>query len=41
VVSRTSHVVGPGAVGNKPKITSKSCGPQSKCWTLDIPGPTK
>lgn len=41
VVSRTSHVMGPGPEGNKPKITEKSCAPGSKCMTLDLPGPTK
>ena len=41
VVSRTSHVMGPGPGGNKPKITTKSCGAGNSCVTMDIPGPTK
>jgi putative FmdB family regulatory protein len=41
VVSRTSYVMGVGPGGKKPQITTKSCGPQSKCMTLDVPGPTK
>jgi hypothetical protein len=41
VVSRTSHVMGVGPGGKKPKISEKSCAPGSKCMTLDLPGPTK
>ncbi|MFZ5648742.1 MAG: FmdB family zinc ribbon protein [Bacillota bacterium] len=41
VISRTSHVMGPGKGGDrpKPKITSKSCSAGSDCMTLEIPGP--
>ena len=41
VVSRTNYVMGSGPGGKQPKITTKSCGPQSRCTTLDLPGPTK
>ena len=41
VVSTTNYVMGAGPGGKKPKITEKSCAPGSKCFTLDIPGPTK
>ena len=41
VVSRTNYAMGAGPGGNKPKITTKSCAPGSKCMTMDIPGPTK
>jgi putative FmdB family regulatory protein len=40
VVSRTSHVMARGA-GEKPTITTRSCGSEGSCMTLDIPGPTK
>ena len=41
VVSKSSHIMGMGAGGSKPKITSKSCAPGNKCVTLDLPGPSK
>ena len=41
VVSRTNYAMGAGPGGNKPRITTKSCAPGSKCMTMDIPGPTK
>jgi putative FmdB family regulatory protein len=41
VVSRTSHVMGMGAGGSKPQITSKSCSSGNSCMSFDIPGPTK
>jgi len=41
VVSRASHVMGPGSGGSQPTITEKSCAPGSNCMTLDLPGPTK
>ena len=41
VVSKTSHVMGMGAGGSKPKITSKSCSSGNSCMSFDIPGPTK
>ena len=41
VVSKTSHVMGVGPGGKKPKISEKSCAPGNKCVTLDLPGPTK
>ncbi|MBN2034441.1 MAG: zinc ribbon domain-containing protein [Deltaproteobacteria bacterium] len=40
VVSRTNHVMARGA-GEKPTLTTRSCGSGSSCMTLDIPGPTK
>ncbi|MBN1849174.1 MAG: zinc ribbon domain-containing protein [Deltaproteobacteria bacterium] len=41
VVSRSSHTLGYGPGENKPKITTKSCGPSNQCMTIDIPGPAK
>jgi putative FmdB family regulatory protein len=41
VVSRANYAVGAGDGGNKPSITTKSCGGGSQCMTLDLPGPTK
>ena len=41
VVSKTSHVMGVGPGGKKPKFAEKSCSPGNKCMTLDLPGPTK
>lgn len=41
VVSRTNYAISAGPGGNKPKITTKSCGPSSRCMTLEIPGPSK
>lgn len=41
VVSVSSYVVGGGPGGNKPKISTKSCGSGNQCMTVDIPGPTK
>jgi putative FmdB family regulatory protein len=41
VLSRSSHVMGVGPGGKRPKITEKSCAPGNKCMTLDLPGPTK
>lgn len=42
VVSRTNYNIGVGPGGNKPKITTKSCGGGSnQCMTLDLPGPSK
>ena len=40
VLSKTSHVMAKGA-GERPTLTSKSCGPGNSCYTLDVPGPTK
>ena len=40
VLSKTSHVMAKGA-GEKPTLTTKSCGSGSSCYTLDVPGPTK
>jgi len=41
VVSKTSHLMGVGPGGKKPKISEKSCAPGNRCMTLDLPGPTK
>jgi len=41
VVSRASHVMGPGSGGSQPTVTEKSCTPGNKCMTLDLPGHTK
>ena len=41
VVSESNYAMGVGTGGNKPQITTKSCGPSNKCMTLDLPGPTK
>ena len=41
VVSESNHAIGGGPAGNKPKITSKSCGTSNKCMTLDLPGPAR
>jgi putative FmdB family regulatory protein len=41
VVSRASHVIGPGPGGKNPKVTEKSCGPGNRCMTLDLPGHAK
>jgi hypothetical protein len=40
VLSKTSHVMTKGA-GEKPTLTTKSCGSGNSCYTLDVPGPTK
>ena len=40
VVSRKSHIMARGS-GEKPKLTTRSCGSGNSCMTLDIPGPTK
>jgi putative FmdB family regulatory protein len=40
VLSRTSHVMAKGA-GERPTLTTKSCGSGNSCYTLDVPGPTK
>lgn len=40
VVSRANHVMARGA-GEKPKLTTRSCGSGGSCMTLDVPGPTK
>jgi len=40
VLSKTSHVMAKGA-GEKPQLTTKSCGSGNSCYTLDVPGPTK
>lgn len=41
VVSSSNYAVGQVLGGNKPKVTTKSCGPSNKCMTFDIPGPTR
>ncbi len=41
VVSRTSFTMGAGSNAKKAEITSKSCSPGNKCFTMDLPGPTK
>jgi putative FmdB family regulatory protein len=41
VVSTTHYMMGVGPGGKQPKLTSKSCGPDSHCMTLDLPGPSK
>lgn len=41
VVSRTNYYMGAGPGGKQANITSKSCGPDSRCMTLDLPGHTK
>ena len=41
VVSRANYVMSAGPGGKRPKLTEKSCAPGNKCFTLDIPGPTK
>ena len=41
VVSSTNYVVGSGPGGNKTKLSEKSCAPGNKCYTLDLPGPSK
>lgn len=41
VLSTTNYVMGPGPGGAKPKLTEKSCAGGNKCFTLDIPGPSK
>ena len=38
VVSRSSHAIGSGPDGSKPKMTTKSCGSANQCMTLDLPG---
>ena len=40
VLSKTSHVMARGA-GEKPTLTTKSCGSGNSCYTLNVPGPTK
>ena len=40
VLSKTSHVMAKCA-GEKPQLTTKSCGSGYSCSTLDVPGPTK
>ena len=41
VVSSTNYLVGSGPGGAKAKLSEKSCGPGNKCFTLDLPGPSK
>ncbi|MDQ1334509.1 MAG: hypothetical protein QG552_1459 [Thermodesulfobacteriota bacterium] len=41
VVSRTNYSIGAGPGGNQPKISSKSCGGDNQCMTLDLPGPAR
>lgn len=39
VISKTSHIMGSGKGGNKPKVESKSCGSGNDCMTFELPGP--
>lgn len=39
VISRTNYVMGSGKGGNKPSITTKSCGSGGSCTSFEIPGP--
>lgn len=41
VLSKASYVLGPGPGGNKPTISTESCGSGNQCMTVDIPGPAK
>jgi len=41
VLSQTNYVMGAGPGGAKPKLTEKSCSGGNKCFTLDLPGPTR
>ncbi len=41
VVSVTNYLMGGGNKTKKPTLTSKSCGPGSSCYTLDVPGPSE
>jgi len=38
VISRTNYAMGSGK-GQRPKVTTKSCGSGSECATFEIPGP--
>lgn len=39
VISRVNFISRSGKGETRPKLTTKSCSPGSKCMTLDIPGP--
>jgi putative FmdB family regulatory protein len=41
VVSTTSYVMGSGNGGTKAKLSEKTCAPGNKCYTLDLPGPSR
>ena len=41
VLGQTNSVMGAGPEGAKPKLTEKSCSGGNKCFTLDLPGPTR
>ncbi len=41
VISQTNYVMGIAPGGAKPKLTEKSCSGGNKCFTLDLPGPTR
>ena len=41
VASATNYALGVGPGGNQPTISTKSCGSENQCMTLDLPGPAK
>lgn len=41
VASAANYAMSVGPGGNQPKITTKSCGSENKCMTLDLPGPSR
>jgi putative FmdB family regulatory protein len=41
VVSTTNYSIGAGPGANQPKITTKSCGGENQCMTLELPGHSK
>ncbi len=41
VVSRTNYAVGCGANEKKAELTTKTCGGQNQCMTLNLPGHTR
>jgi putative FmdB family regulatory protein len=41
VASATNYALGVGQGGNQPQITTKSCGSENQCMTLDLPGHSK
>ena len=41
IVSRTHYAMGSGPGGTRPKVTSRSCGTENQCMTLELPGHSK
>ncbi|MHB8158170.1 MAG: FmdB family zinc ribbon protein [Desulfocucumaceae bacterium] len=39
IISSSNYVMGAGKSGKRPSVTTKSCGSESGCTTLEIPGP--